>query len=166
MRGRIRISVQLLTTLQHRHKVGYPLAACFCFFGGGDAEEETVALGFVKCVEESLGIGFSRQSGEKILWHLGGADAVVGGCPAAVGFGSSDGSDSSGLHSACFFKPCHVPDVDLRSDTALASFGELLQKGRVIKGFLLAVYPAKTKRLVQCFRIGHSGDAAGFFGNL
>jgi hypothetical protein len=46
-RRRIKISMQLFTALQHRHKVCDPLAACFGFFGGGDAEEETIALGFI-----------------------------------------------------------------------------------------------------------------------
>ncbi len=54
-----RNSMQLFPTLQHRHKVCDPLAARFSFFGGGDAEEEAVALGFVEGCEERFGIGFS-----------------------------------------------------------------------------------------------------------
>src|SRR5882724_9567057 len=93
-RRRIRSSMQLFTALQHRYKVCDPLAACFGFFGGGDAEEETVALGSVEGFEEGFGIGLLRQSGEKILRHLSSAEAVISGFPAPIGFGGIDGGKS------------------------------------------------------------------------
>lgn len=130
------------------------------------APQHRVAVRAVQRREERPGLRGRRQRGLQVVGDGGGAGAVVGLVPAAVGLRPVDLGLPGGLHASRFDQRLGLAAVDLRPQAARAPWREALQPVLFVEGFLLAVDPAVAERDLDRLRVGDGGRVGARLGEL
>ncbi len=155
-----------LAALEHRDEFAQAALAGLGSLRLVEAVEDRVAVGAVELGEEGGRCGAGVELTPKVVGDLGGAGALVGGLPAAVGFGRLDLGQPGRPDRAALEQTFALLAIELRPATARAARGEALEEVLVVEAALLAVDPAEAEGQLECLGIGDARLRRPLLGDL
>ena len=158
--------VDLLAALEHGEEFVEAAGAGLGLFGLGEAVGDRVAVGAVEVGEEGRGGGVGVELALEVVGDLGGALALVGGLPAAVGLrrgdlGGAGGTEGAGASRASAFSRL-IFDQRPRGTAGR----EALQEVGLVEAALLAVDPAEAEGQLEGLGVGDARLRRALLGDL